>query len=125
MELELKELSGQVIGACIAVHRELGPGFLESVYENALQVELRRRQIPAGFQKEVCIQYAGEVVGVHQLDLLVAEQLVVELKAVRELAGIHFSQVRSYLRATGLTHGLLVNFSTMPLTIRRVICDGI
>ena len=121
MELELKELSGQVIGACIAVHRELGPGFLESVYENALQVELRRRQIPAEFQKEVCIRYAGEVVGVHKLDLLVAGQLVVELKPVRDLEDIHFSQVRSYLRATKLTHGVLINFSTMPLTVKRVI----
>lgn len=121
MVLELEELSGQVIGACIAVHTELGPGFLESVYENALRIELRNRNIPAEFQKEINVLYAGEIVGTHKLDVLVADQLVVELKAVRELEDIHFAQVRSYLRATKLKHGLLINFSSMPLTVKRVL----
>jgi GxxExxY protein len=99
MVLELDELSGQVIDACIAVRTELEPGFLESLYENALRIELRDRNIQAEFQQEINVLYAGEIVGTHKLDVVVAGQLVLELKAVRELEDIHFAQVRSYLRS--------------------------
>ena len=121
MLLELAELTEQVIGACIAVHKEKGPGFLESIYENCLKIELRHRGIKAEFQKEVSIHYRSELVGTHRLDVLVNDELVVELKAIKELEDVHFAQVRSYLRATGTKHGLLINFATLTLTVKRVI----
>ena len=121
MKLELEALTDQVIGAAIAVHKELGPGFLESIYENALRVQLVEIGIAAEFQKEIPIHYHGLLVGTHRLDALVTGELVVELKAVKALEDIHFAQVRSYLKAADLKHGLLLNFATMPLTIKRVI----
>ena len=121
MPLELEDLTEQVIGACIAVHREKGPGFLETIYENCLKIEFRTRGIRAEFQKEVNIYYDGELVGTHKLDILVNGELVVELKAIKALEDIHFAQVRSYLRATNLKHGLLINFATVTLTPKRVI----
>lgn len=120
VELGNKELSGKVIDAAIAVHRELGPGFLESVYEEALAIELTKRGISFERQKAVAILYAGEPVGEHRLDMLVEGVLVVELKAIRALEDIHFSVGRSYLRACKLTDGIILNFATMPLTIKRI-----
>jgi len=119
--LELEQLSGQVIGCAIAVHRELGPGFLEGIYENALRIELRHAGIPFRFQEERSVMYRGEQVGLQRFDLLVADELVVELKAVKALEAIHFAQVRSYLKALRLKHGLLLNFNAIPLTVKRVI----
>ena len=121
MPLELKALTERVIGAAIAVHRDKGPGFLESIYENSMKLELEAQGIRAVFQKETPIFYRGRQVGTHKLDLLIEDQLIVELKAVKALEDIHFAQVRSYLRATGLKHGLLLNFATPTLTIKRVI----
>jgi GxxExxY protein len=121
MKLELADLTEQVIGACIAVHKEKGPGFLESIYENCLRIELRHRGIKAEFQKPVDIYYRDELVGSHKLDVFVNDELVVELKAIKELEDIHFAQVRSYLRATGKKHGLLINFASLTLTVKRVI----
>jgi GxxExxY protein len=121
MPLELEELTDQVIGACIAVHKAKGPGFLECIYENSLKIEFRKRGINAEFQKEVDIFYDEELVGTHKLDILVNGELVVELKAVKTLEDIHFAQVRSYLRATDLKHGLLINFASIILTPKRVI----
>ena len=121
MPLELESLTSEVIGACIAVHKAKGPGFLESIYENCLRIEFRKRGITAEFQKEVEIFYEGELVGTHKLDILVNDELVVELKAIKALEDIHFAQVRSYLRATDLKHGLLINFATLTLTAKRVM----
>lgn len=115
-----EELIRQVIGAAIQVHRELGPGFLESVYEEALALELSHRGIPFERQKGVTICYRGHPVGEHRLDMLVAGLLIVENKALRELDAVFYVVVRSYLKATGLRHALLFNFGTMPLTIKRV-----
>ncbi|MEX0885179.1 MAG: GxxExxY protein [Phycisphaeraceae bacterium] len=110
----LDELARQVIGAAIEVHRELGPGFLESVYEMALCVELTASAVPFVRQPLVRITYRGVAVGEHRLDLLVADRLVVELKAVEQVAPIHKAQLLSYLRATDQTLGLLINFN-VPL----------
>jgi len=121
MKLELESLTEKVIGAAITVHKELGPGFLESIYENALRVQLSELGIEAEFQKEIPIHYHGVLVGTHRLDALAAGELILELKAIKTLEDIHFAQVRSYLRASKLKHGLLFNFATMPLTIKRVI----
>ena len=111
MALEQEDRTGRIIGAAIEVHRALGPGFLESVYENALAIELAARGIPFATQVSAPIQYRGSVVGTHVLDLLVEGQIVVELKAIRNLEDIHFVVLRSYLKATGREHGLLLNFA--------------
>ncbi len=119
-ELRNKELSGRVIEAAIKVHQALGPGFIESIHENALCVELERRGIHFERQKTVAIQYEGVPVGEHRLDLLVEGVLVVELKAVNELEKVFFAISRSYMKAVGVEDGLILNFATMPLTIKRV-----
>ncbi len=121
MNLELEELTGAVIGAAIAVHKAMGPGFLESIYENCMRLEMEKRQIPAEFQSEIPVHYHGVLVGTHRLDILVANTLIVELKAVKALEDVHFAQVRSYLRATNLKHGLLLNFGSEILRPKRVI----
>jgi GxxExxY protein len=118
---DFEPLSGQIIEAAIEVHRDLGPGFLEKVYESALKVALRRRGIVYEAQKPVTIFFQGEEVGVHHLDLLVESRIVVELKAVKALEDLHFAQVRSYLKATGLRIGLLMNFNTPTLTVKRIV----
>jgi len=120
MGLEHEELTGQIVGAAIQVHRALGPGFLESIYENALAIELRRRNIPFARQLSVPVLYCGAEVGMHRLDLFVADLIVVELKTSKNLADIDFVIVRSYLRAVNREHGLLLNFATPTLVANRV-----
>ena len=114
-------MSNQIIGAAIKVHKELGPGFLESIYEEALKVELSKNELDFASQMEVQIEYLGVPVGLHRLDLLVQNEVIVELKAVKELADIHFAQLRSYLKATDMNVGLLLNFSKPTLEVRRVV----
>ena len=116
-----EELTGRIIAFAIAVHKALGPGFLESVYEAAIVVESKRAGLKVESQKPLRIFYREVLVGEHRLDLLVEETIVVELKAISELDDIHFAIVRSYLKAANLEHGLLLNFATMPLTVKRVI----
>jgi len=120
-ELEHEDLTDKIIGCAIEVHKKLGPGFLESVYENAFIIELQRKGLPFERQKEVAIQYDGVEVGKHRLDLIVADTIVVELKAIRNIEDIHFVIVRSYLKALGKEHGLLINFSRKVLEVKRVI----
>jgi len=115
-----KELSGRVIEAAIAVHASLGPGFIESVYETALCVELEARSIPFERQKVVKVHHRGVAVGEHRLDVLVADCLLVELKAVKELEDIFFTIGRSQMKAAGIRDGIILNFSTLPLTIKRI-----
>jgi GxxExxY protein len=118
---QFENLSRKIIGAALEVHRELGPGFLENVYEEALKVDLTEHRLHFECQKEIKIEYLGVLVGTHRLDLVVENKIIVELKAVNELADIHFSQLRSYLKATGLKVGLLLNFAKPTLQIRRVV----
>jgi GxxExxY protein len=113
-------LTEQIIAAAIQVHRELGPGYLESLYEEALCLELEKSNISFERQKTVEVRYRDSVIGIHRLDLLVESQVVVELKAIKEFEPIHFSVVRSYLKATELATGLLLNFHSVPLAIKRV-----
>ena len=113
-------LSTRVIGAAIEVHKTLGPGFLESFYEEALSIELDILGIPYERQKPIEITYRNRKIGEHRLDLIVGGRLVVELKAVKSLDPIHYSTVRSYMKALGIESGIIINFSTMPATIKRV-----
>ena len=123
MSLEHEELTGQIIGAAIEVHKTLGPGYVEAFYENALALELRARSIPFQRQITVPVLYRGTEVGLHRLDLLVAKLIVVELKAIRALDDVHFAVARSSLRAVGKEHGLLLNFAKTTLDVRRVIAS--
>jgi GxxExxY protein len=119
-ELGNKELSGRVIEAAIAVHTALGPGFIESVYESALCVELSAQSIAYERQKTIAVVYRGEEVGQHRLDLLIENVLLVELKAVKAIEDIFFAVGRSQMRAAGITDGLILNFAAMPLAIKRI-----
>ena len=116
-------LAREVIGAAIEVHRHLGPGFLESVYEEALVIELTLRGIPFERQRPVPVSYKERNVGEGRVDLLVVQELLVELKAVEALAPIHKAQVISYLKAMGIHLGLLINFNVPVLRagIQRVV----
>ena len=108
-------LAQEVIGAGIEVHRHLGPGFLERVYEEALAVELELRRIPFVLKPRFRIQYKGRDVGEGIPDLLIDQRLPVELKAVRELAPIHRATVFSYLKLSGRHLALLLNFNVPKL----------
>jgi len=119
---EVDRLARAVIGAAIEVHRCLGPGLLESMYEEALCIELAERGIAFTQQVEVAILYKGRPIGAGRLDLLVGERLIVELKAVDALAPIHTAQALTYLRITGQHLALLINFNVPILRdgIKRV-----
>ena len=114
------EITRCIIGAAVEVHRELGPGFLESVYEQALAVEFALRGVAFVRQKPIPLFYRDHQIGEHRLDFLVEEKIIVELKAVEAVDNVHFAIVRSYLKATGLADGLILNFATMPLAVKRV-----
>ena|SRR5436853_228645 len=113
------EITNQIIAAAIKVHKELGPGFLESIYEEALAVEFALSGIQFIRQHPIPLFYRDHQIGEHRLDFLVEEKIVVELKAVSQLEDIHFAIGRSYLKAMHLQDGLLFNFATAPLTIKR------
>ena len=119
-ELRHREITDVIIAAAIAVHRELGPGFLESIYEQALAVEFALRGIAFVRQKPIPLFYRDHEIGEHRLDFLVEDKIVVELKAIEALENVHFAIVRSYLKAAGLADGLILNCSSMPLTMKRV-----
>ena len=121
--LAVDAVARQVVDAALAVHRELGAGFGEGVYENALAFELELRGVDFERQRSVRVAYRGRVVGEGRMDLLVERRLVVELKAVDALAAVHTAQLLAYLKATGLTLGLLLNFNVprLALGLRRVV----
>ena len=105
---EIDSLAADVLDAAIEVHRALGPGFLESIYEQAMCFELAQRRIPFARQSSVQVHYKGQLVGDARIDLLVDCRLIIELKAIDHLAPIHLAQAMSYLKATRLPLALLV-----------------
>src|SRR5204863_5900487 len=120
MVLEHQQLTHEILGAAIDVHRRLGPGFLEVIYAKALEVELASRRISFERELSVPVFYRGVEVGRHRIDLLIARTIVVELKVIRALENVHFAIVRSYLSALGLEHGLLLNFAGLTVIAKRV-----
>ena len=122
--MEEQELSGDVIGAAIEVHRVLGPGLLESAYELALERELRLRDMQVERQKPIPLEYKGTALGDgFRIDLLVDDELIVEVKAVDGLLPIHEAQLLTYLRLTAIRLGLLINFNekTLKEGVKRVV----
>ncbi len=112
---EFSGLTGKIIGCAIAVHKEIGPGFSEIVYARALRVDLEKNGIVFVTEWPIALFYDGKMVGMHRLDLLVADSVIVELKAVKMLTGIHIAQMLSYLKSSKKHLGLLLNFSTPTL----------
>ena len=113
------DLCGQVIGAAMKVHSALGPGFLESVYQNALIWELQKSGFKVDAQKPITVYYDGKVVGVFTADILVNDSLMLELKANQLVAKAHEVQLVNYLVATGIDEGLLLNFGAERLSTRE------
>jgi GxxExxY protein len=110
-----------IIGACMAVHSELGPGFLEPVYQEALAIELTKRTVPFIREKPLSIHYSGQLLATrYDADFLCYDSVILELKALSDLNSKHFAQVINYLKATRLERGLLVNFGSPRLEYKRV-----
>lgn len=118
-DLAHTKLTERLLGAAIAVHKELGPGFLEKIYEHALCIELDRERIPFQRQVRIPIFYRGKRCGLHQLDLIVDNTVIIELKAAKNFQDAHFATVMSYLRASNMPVALLLNYAAPTLAIRR------
>ena len=116
-----RELTEKIIGAAYEVQRELGPGFLEKVYETALIDELRNRGVPAIGQAEIEVRYKDTPVGNYYADILVDSKVICEIKAVDNLSRAHEAQLIHYLKAAGIKVGLLLNFGAKQLEIKRRI----
>ena len=120
MEIQNKHLTERIISAAIRVHKELGPGFLEAMYEEALTIEFTAAGVAFERQKLLPVFYREHLIGEHRLDFLVEAKVIVELKAISALEDIHFAILRSYLKAAYLDDALLLNFATARLTVKRV-----
>ena len=116
-----RDLSYQIMGAIFEVHKELGPGFVESVYHKALVEEFSKRGMKVETEKTIDLVYKDKKIGVHRLDLVVEGKVVVELKTVERFAAYHTAQLLSYLKASGHKLGVLVNFSKRKVEYRRVV----
>ncbi len=117
--MDWEELTGRVIGCAMTVHRKLGPGFLESVYQNALAHELRKTGIGVVCERALTVMYDGIVVGEFSADMIIDEEVLVENKAVQALVVAHEVQLVNYLNATGKDVGLLINFGGLKLEVKR------
>ena len=120
-EILYRELSYAIVGAAMEVHRQLGPGFLESIYRKALIYELTLRGIPFEEHKGLSVYYKGELLGEFEADLIVDGKIILELKAVSGLNKAHEAQALNYLAATGLRLAILLNFGAPSLEYKRVI----
>ena len=119
--MDINEITYQIRGAVFEVNRVLGAWFLEKVYEKALLVELRRRGLKAESQIPITVKYKDEVVGEYFTDIVVEDKVIIELKAVEQLQKIHEAQILNYLKATGYTVGLLINFTHPKAEIKRFV----
>lgn len=119
----LENLARRVIGCCLMVHRALGPGLSEAVYQRACRMEFESDGMSVELEKAVPIRYKGRLICTQRIDLLVEGRLVVEVKSVERIHAVHVAQAVSYLRATGLRIGLVINFNVPVLKqgIRRVV----
>lgn len=120
-EIIYRDLSFQIMNAIFEVHNTLGPGFIESIYEEALAHELTLRQIPFERQKEIVVHYKEKLVGTHRLDFVIADKIILELKAISALTDAFKQQTLSYLKATGLKLGILINFGTTKVEYTRIV----
>lgn len=122
---ELNSKTYEVIGAALEVHKNLGFGFLEKVYENALAVELQKRGIPFKTQQKICVHYSGKIVGDYTADILIDDWLLLELKATKAISDSHKSQCVNYLTALNLDVCLLINFGAPKLETQRFVARNL
>ena len=115
------ELTGKIIGCAMEVHRLLGNGFQELVYQRALSIEMNRQNLDHVREQEMKLQYKGHDIGTRRVDFFVESRILVEIKAVIELNDIHLAQAINYLEAYGLKIGLLINFGSKSLQFKRVM----
>lgn len=120
-DIVYKELSYEIIGLAMEVHRRLGFGFLEKVYENALMVLFEKNEISAQQQVPLRIYFEGKIVGDYIADILVDSKIILELKSVEKIADAHRAQMLNYLRATRLRLGMILNFSKKSLEYKRLV----
>ena len=121
-EYFLKDECYRIIGACMEVHSELGSGFLEAVYQEALVREFNKREIPYVYESRLDVYYKGEKLNKHYYaDFVCFDQIIIEIKAMEGLTDEHLAQVLNYLKATGFRIGLLINFGTSKLQYKRII----
>ena len=119
----LNKISEKIIGCAFTVSNTLGSGFLEKVYQNALVIELLNEGLEVEKEKAITIFYQGKIVGEYFADILVNQQIIIETKAVQSLNEIHQAQLLNYLKATKLPLGLLINFGTPKVQIKRMLND--
>jgi GxxExxY protein len=118
---KFEEITSKIIGAAVNVHKTLKSGLPENIYQRALKIELRNQKVAVETEKEIKIYYEGEKVGTQRLDLVVNNMVIVELKAIKGLEDINKAQLLSYLKASGLKIGLLLNFGKPVLEIKRLV----
>lgn len=121
IHMNLNDITYKINGAIFEVNRELGHGFLEKVYENALLIELKERGLKAEKQVSIKVNYKEKIVGEYFADIVVENQIIIELKAVESLQKIHEAQLLNYLKATEYKIGLLVNFTHPKAEIKRFV----
>jgi len=117
-----QEMTERIIKCFYEVYNTLGYGYLESVYESALEIELKRNGLFVERQKEISVHYKGEVVGIFRMDLVVEKKIIIELKATSAILPVHESQVIHYLKSSGMKLGYLVNFGE-KINFKRMIFD--
>ena len=117
----LSELTGKIIGCAIEVHKILGNGFQEVIYQRALEIEMKNQGLSFSREHEMNIIYKGECIGTRRVDFFVEDKIMVELKAVVQLEEVHLAQAINYLEAYGLDIGLLINFGNTSLQFKRVM----
>ena len=115
------DLSYKIIGAAMEVHRELGRGFLEKVYENSLMVMFRNDKIKAMQQASIKVYFKNEIVGNYIADILVEDKIILELKTVEKITDVHKAQALNYLKATGMKLAIIINFKKQSLEYERIV----
>ncbi len=120
-EYKYSELTGKIIGCAMEVHRILGNGFQEVVYQRAMSIEMKMQSIEFDREKEMPLQYKGFNVGSRRVDFFVENKIMVEIKAIIQLEDVHLAQAINYLEAYGMDVGLLINFGNTSLQFKRVM----
>lgn len=119
--MQYEELTEKIIGCAYRVYNKMGFGFLESVYEKCLLIELKKEKLKVEPQKDIIVNYEGEVVGEFKADILVEDTIIIELKSVKQISPAHEVQLVNYLVATGKPVGLILNFSEQKVEVKRKV----
>ncbi|MBD3245148.1 MAG: GxxExxY protein [Candidatus Moranbacteria bacterium] len=118
--MKYQNITHQIIGCCMKVHNELGPGFQEIIYQRALYLEFLNSQLDFVREKEIGINYLSKEIGTRRVDFLIEDRVLLEIKALSCLEDLHLAQAKNYLEASGLEVGLLVNFGGLKLEVKRL-----